>query len=91
MIVSAGAAANSPTPILLVEDDVGLRQQMQWALVPNPIIAASNRTEALELFEAFGEARAAPAVPNATLTALALRKKSRRSRELSEDIGAPYD
>jgi hypothetical protein len=39
----------------------------------------------------FGEdASAAPAVPKATLTALALRKKSRRSRELSEDIEGSF-
>src|SRR5579875_2515305 len=44
--------ANSATPILLVEDDEGLRRQMQWALAPNPVLAASNRTEALGLFEA---------------------------------------
>jgi two-component system NtrC family response regulator len=50
--MSALGVASSAATILLVEDDEGLRRQMQWALAPNPIIAASNRAEALALFEA---------------------------------------
>jgi two-component system NtrC family response regulator len=38
--------------VLLVEDDSGLRNQMQWALEPLHVIAVENRTEALDQFDA---------------------------------------
>jgi two-component system NtrC family response regulator len=45
---------NGPTDglrqILLVEDDDGLRRQMQWALDPYKVTAAGNATEALRQF-----------------------------------------
>src|SRR5271156_6751568 len=54
-----------------------------------PITRALERAE--ELLEDLPSPRAAPALPRAALMALALRKKSRRSRELfSEDMGAPF-
>ncbi|MDE2181827.1 MAG: PEP-CTERM-box response regulator transcription factor [Alphaproteobacteria bacterium] len=37
--------------ILLVEDDAGLRKQMQWALDPYKVVSAGSRGEALKLFE----------------------------------------
>ena len=37
--------------ILLVEDDAGLRRQMQWALAPYNVVAAGSRSEALEQFQ----------------------------------------
>jgi two-component system NtrC family response regulator len=46
-----GVDVNSTRPVLLVEDDEGLRRQMQWALAPHQIMAASSRFEALELFQ----------------------------------------
>ncbi len=42
---------NAPKRILLVEDDVGLQRQMQWALDPHPVVAAGTRAEALRAFE----------------------------------------
>jgi two-component system, NtrC family, response regulator len=42
---------NHPRRILLVEDDAGLRKQMQWALDPYKAVAAGSRTEALKHFE----------------------------------------
>jgi len=41
--------------ILLVEDDPGLRTQMQWALAPRKVIAASCREEAISRFRAAGQ------------------------------------
>jgi two-component system NtrC family response regulator len=43
--------AEAMTQILLVEDDEGLRRQMQWALDPHQVVAASNATEALRQFQ----------------------------------------
>ncbi len=40
-----------PTQILLVEDDAGLRRQMQWALEPCQVIGAGTAAEAIKQFE----------------------------------------
>jgi len=42
--------AEGTKQILLVEDDPGLRRQMQWALEPYKVAAASDATEALRQF-----------------------------------------
>lgn len=41
--------------ILLVEDDPGLRTQMQWALAPRKVIPSACREEALSCFRAAGQ------------------------------------
>ncbi len=38
--------------ILLVEDDDGLRKQMQWALAPYEVVATNSRVEVLSVLEA---------------------------------------
>jgi two-component system NtrC family response regulator len=45
--------------VLLVEDDLGLRKQMQWALDPYVAIACEGRTEALRAFKAADNCRIA--------------------------------
>lgn len=42
--------ARAVPPILLVEDDDGLRRQMQWALEPYVVLSAACREEALQIF-----------------------------------------
>ena len=42
--------AESPAQILLVEDDDGLRRQMQWALEPYQTVPAGTGAEALGHF-----------------------------------------
>jgi two-component system, NtrC family, response regulator len=49
--VSASHNTERPAQILLVEDDEGLRRQMQWALQPYQIIPAGTAAEALEQFD----------------------------------------
>ncbi len=39
-----------PKSILLVEDDDGLRRQLEWALAPRPVLACANRVEAMKRF-----------------------------------------
>ena len=45
----------SPAPssgrVLLVEDDIGLQRQMQWALKPRAVIVAGTRSDALRQFQ----------------------------------------
>src|SRR3954470_7375442 len=41
---------NEALTLLLVEDDPGLRTQMQWALAPRKVIACASRQEALTKF-----------------------------------------
>ena len=49
---SANRSAEQPaTRILLVEDDSGLRRQMQWALEPYQAVPAGSAAEALRQFE----------------------------------------
>ena len=43
--------ADESRRILLVEDDLGLQRQMQWALDPYTMIGAASRVEALRAFE----------------------------------------
>jgi len=43
--------ADGPKRILLVEDDMGLQRQMQWALDPFKMVGASTRAEAIRAFE----------------------------------------
>ena len=45
------ARANTEATVLLVEDDPGLRRQMQWALHPHATIACSSRSEAMRQFQ----------------------------------------
>ena len=54
---SAGGAEKQEKGILLVEDDSGLRRQMQWALAPYRVVAAGSRSEALEQFQDAGDLR----------------------------------
>ena len=51
MTRSSDKKDSGPKRILLVEDDIGLQRQMQWALDPHPVVAASTRAEALRAFE----------------------------------------
>jgi len=39
-----------PKTILLVEDDDGLRRQLEWALAPRPVLACGNRIDAMKRF-----------------------------------------
>jgi two-component system, NtrC family, response regulator len=48
--VSKTSSAETLRQILLVEDDDGLRRQMQWALEGYKVLAASNAAEALRQF-----------------------------------------
>jgi two-component system NtrC family response regulator len=49
----AGRAVGRPLKrLLLVEDDDGLRRQMQWALEPYEVVATEGRAEALDQFGA---------------------------------------
>lgn len=41
-----------PAAILLVEDDEGLRRQMEWALAPRPTLSCGSRAEAMRRFRA---------------------------------------
>jgi two-component system NtrC family response regulator len=49
--------ADGAKRILLVEDDIGLQRQMQWALDPFKMVGASTRGEAIRLFEDAGDIR----------------------------------
>ncbi|HUJ02428.1 MAG TPA: PEP-CTERM-box response regulator transcription factor [Rhizomicrobium sp.] len=50
-VSASRSAERATTQILLVEDDAGLRRQMQWALDPYQVIGAGTAAEALKQFD----------------------------------------